>query len=94
MQLARIDLTERFKKDFKKLPPEVARRVQDIIRDDLMPWPSKKSLRHHSLSGHKPTVHSIDVLPNKSYKMTFEISGDAARLLRVATHREIDREPR
>lgn len=94
MQLARIDLTERFKKDFKKLPREVAERVKVIIKDELMPWPSRKSLRHHSLSGYKPTVHSIDVTSNKAYKMTFEIDGDAAKLLRVATHSEIDRNPR
>jgi mRNA-degrading endonuclease YafQ of YafQ-DinJ toxin-antitoxin module len=94
MPIRQIELTERFKKDFKRLPREIAEQAKAIIRDDIVPWPTKKALRHHTLSGHKPTIHKVDVTPNKAYQITFSIDGDVARLLRVATHGEIDRSPR
>lgn len=94
MPLSRIDLTERFKKDFSKLPREVAERVKSIIKDELMPWPTRKVLRHHTLSGYSPTIHKLDVVQNKAYQLSFEIEGDTAKLLRVTTHKEMDRSPR
>jgi mRNA-degrading endonuclease YafQ of YafQ-DinJ toxin-antitoxin module len=94
MALRQIELTERFKKDFKRLPREVAKLAQEIIRDHVMPWPTKGSLRHHTLSGYTPPIHKIDVMPNKAYQITFWVDGDTARLLRIATHGDIDRNPR
>jgi hypothetical protein len=40
-----------------------------------------------------PKVSTIDVLPNKSYKISFKIDGTVAILRRVATHKTIDRTP-
>lgn len=93
MTIRRIELTERFKRDFKRLPREFADIVKTIIAEHIMPWPTKASLRHHTLSGFKPVIHKVDVTPKKSYQITFSVDGDTAKLLRVATHREIDRDP-
>lgn len=93
MPIATIELTERFKRDFKRLDPVLQLRVQDILADQLIPWPTRGALRHHTLSGIKPPVHVLDVVGNHSHQITFQLNGDVATLLRVGTHREIDRTP-
>ena len=93
MSIRVVDLTERFKSDFKQLDPQLKNRVKDIIANQLIPFPIKGSLRHHTLNGHKPPIHVIDVTGNHAYQITFWIDGDVARLLRVDTHKRIDLNP-
>lgn len=93
MPIAKIELTDRFKRDFKRLDLALQLRVQTILSDDLIPWPTRGVLRHHTLSGIKPPVHVLDVGSNHSHQITFQLDGNVAKLLRVGTHREIDRSP-
>lgn len=93
MLIVSIELTGRFKRDFKRLDAALQRRIEAILQDDLMPWPGRGSLRHHTLSGFRPTVHVIDVAGNHSHQITFVLNGGVAKLLRVASHVEIDRDP-
>ena len=93
MPIASIEFTDRFKRDFKRLDAVLQRRVEKILAEQLIPWPGRGSLRHHTLSGPYPPVHVIDVMGNHSHQVTFRMDGDTARLLRVGTHREIDRSP-
>lgn len=86
-----VAFTERFKKDYKSLSPDLQNAVNDCITD-LAKDPLPASRRGHRInSGQFPKVFSVDVLPNKSYKLSFEIDGTQAMLRRVGTHREIDR---
>jgi hypothetical protein len=60
---------------------------------DDQPW--AKSLRLHQLTGYaKPAIWKIDVYANHSWQITFEMEGTTARLVRLATHKKIDRDPR
>lgn len=93
MGIVTVELSDRFKSDYKKLDPQLQSKVKDIIANDLIPFPIKRSLRHHTLNGHKPPIHVIDVTTNHAYQITFWIDGDVARLLRVDTHRRIDQNP-
>lgn len=49
----------------------------------------------HALTGYSdPKVFTIDVTPNKAYKISFEYGDSGAVVLRrVRTHKEIDRAP-
>jgi len=42
----------------------------------------------------RPLIWKIDVYSNKSYQISFEMVGRVAHLKRIATHAEIDRDPR
>lgn len=92
MSISGWELTSRFKRDYKRLDPTTQERVDAVLRM-LVPWPTSAGLRHHTLSGYKPPVHVVDVYTNHSYQVSFRIEGTVARLLRVDTHREIDRSP-
>lgn len=87
-----VRVTERFAKDYKRLPVDIRRLVDDCI-NDLALDPIPNSRRPHSISpaGRRPQVFSLDVTTNKAYKLSFELDGNCAVLRRVGTHREIDR---
>ena len=85
-------MTSRSKRDYKKLDANLQAKVDDVLRS-LVPWPALGALRHHTLNGHTPTIHVVDVTRNRSHQLTFLIDGEVARILRVSTHREIDRSP-
>ncbi|HYE70811.1 MAG TPA: hypothetical protein VD932_04730 [Aquabacterium sp.] len=87
-----LALTDRFKRDYKRLDAGLQAMVDDILRNDFMPWP-RHCRRHHTLSGYRPTVHVIDVTSNHSHQITFNLDGTVARLLRVGTHKQISRDP-
>jgi hypothetical protein len=42
----------------------------------------------------KPTLYKFDVFPNKSWQVSFELDGTTAVLMRICTHKEMDRRPR
>ncbi|AWB32685.1 hypothetical protein [Orrella marina] len=93
MQINGIDAKESFQKDFKKAPANVQEAATKAI-DDLLKNPQPNKLRLHSLSGcFNPKILKIDVMPNKSWQITFEMDGSTAILRRLGTHKTIDRRP-
>lgn len=84
--------TRKFERDLKALSPQLRLAVKSAL-DDLLKDPVPAHRRLHPLGGYKPTVYTIDVLSNHSYKLSFEISGATAILRRIAPHIEIDRWP-
>lgn len=91
--LTAYQFTDRFKKQFAKLSPELQAAGKSVL-EDLLKDPLPKKLRFHPLSGYaNPKLYTVDLLSNKSYKISMEINGTIATLRRVATHSEIDRSP-
>lgn len=86
----KIRATDRFKRDFKRLPVDLQMQTEECLlafSEDPLP----ESRRPHRVNSTRPKVFSLDVTSNKSHKVTFMIEGGVAILLRVATHKEIDR---
>ncbi|MCL4182454.1 MAG: hypothetical protein KJ011_03305 [Burkholderiaceae bacterium] len=93
MPIAKVIPSDRFRRDFRGLSTDVRSAVEQALRDLIAdPIPARR--RQHRLRGHRPPIHVIDVFTNHSWQITFVLEGDTALLLRVATHREIDRAPR
>jgi len=46
-----------------------------------------------SPSWYRPTIFKIDVFPNRSWQITFELNGTTAILRKIAPHSELDRSP-
>jgi len=94
ISVAAFDFSERFRIELQGLDPQIQKAVRDAL-DLLQRNPAAKSLRLHPLQGYaKPTIWKIDVFSNKSYQISFELLSNVAHLKRVATHSEIDRDPR
>ncbi len=86
-----VSITERFRKDYQRLSPDIQRAADDCIAD-LAKDPLPASRRAHRINtGQFPKVFSVDVTGNKSYKMSFHLEGGNAVLRRIGTHKEIDR---
>ena len=93
LQIDALQRTERFDKDFSALDQGLKKLTGECLRL-LMRNPRAKSLRTHTLQGgSKPTIYKIDVAPNHSYQVTFILEGSLAVLLRVGSHKQIDRHP-
>jgi ABC-type protease/lipase transport system fused ATPase/permease subunit len=92
MPISHWELTSRAKRDYKRLDAALQERVDEVLRM-LVPWPTAGALRHHTLSGYRPPIHVVDVTVNRSHQLSFTVEGTVARVLRVSTHREIDRSP-
>jgi mRNA-degrading endonuclease YafQ of YafQ-DinJ toxin-antitoxin module len=89
-----FDPTKRFDNDFDCAPPDVQQGARAALKL-LQSHPTSSRLRLHNLKGYpKPTIWKIDVRPNKSWQITFELTGTTARLLRLGTHRQVDDSPR
>lgn len=43
--------------------------------------------------GQKPTIFTVDLTSNKAWKLSYMRKGAVIWLLRVDTHRELDRDP-
>lgn len=86
-------MKSRFKKEYETLDAALKDAVDETLKDLLrVPIPPRR--RFHALGGYKnPKLYTIDVTPNKAYKISMEIEGECATLRRVSTHREIDRAP-
>jgi mRNA-degrading endonuclease YafQ of YafQ-DinJ toxin-antitoxin module len=92
--IERFAYSERFRNELRSLKPDLIKAVKEAL-DLLKRNPRAKSLRLHPLTGlPKPTVWKIDVLPNHSWQVTFELNGTTAELKRIGTHKSIDRDPR
>lgn len=92
LRVTALEPTERFKKDLRRLDGQTQGLVSDALKQLLLN-PLPKSLRHHTLGGHRPTIHVIDVRGNHSHQVTFNMQGSVALLLRVGSHKQIDRDP-
>lgn len=91
MQVNGFDFTQRFKRDLKSADPTVQKAVKDAL--ELL-QKNPRFVRAHALRGHKPRLYSMDVLSNHSWQITFELVDGVAVLIRLGTHKEIDRAPR
>lgn len=85
-----ITRTDAFKRDYKRLDPQLQNQVDEALVD-LLKNPVPSSRRFHIIDNARPKVYSIDVTKNKSHKISFEIDGSACLLRRVGTHKDIDR---
>lgn len=93
VQITQIFYTEKFKQDFKKLPPSLQEKVKEVLKE-LMTHPRPRSLRFEKLNGIKnPSVFTIHVTSNHSHKVSFALDGSRAILRRIGTHKLIDRSP-
>lgn len=93
LRITAFERTERFEREFKGLSPELQAAAAKALKA-LQGMPIPKGLRHHVLCDTKPKIHKIDITSNHSHQITFEVNGEVAKLLRVATHKEIDRNAR
>lgn len=79
MQLLR---TERFKKDFKRLPTEIQERVDKAL-ELFVSHPRHPSLHAKKMEG-APDIWELRVTDN--YRITFQFVQEGVLLLRVGTH--------
>ena len=88
-----FESTAAFKKDLAGAPANIRQAATDALKT-LKTNISSRALRCHTLKGYKkPTIYKIDV-DGPAWQVTFEMDGTTARLLRLGTHKEIDRAPR
>jgi mRNA-degrading endonuclease RelE of RelBE toxin-antitoxin system len=83
----KVRRTDRFKKDYQKLPSDIQRRVDQKLRF-LIRDPCHPSLRIHKLRG----VEGLwEFSATMNYRVLFEIEGEYYVLLGVGPHRVVDR---
>lgn len=82
--------TDRFKRDFKGLPPDLRAQAEACIKD-FMRDPLPASRRPHRINSTTPKIFSMDLNGNKTHKITFTIEDGTATLMRIDTHKGIDR---
>ncbi len=83
----KIRRTDRFKRDYQKLPPEIQERLAQKLRL-LVQNPRHPSLRVHKIRGVEG-LWEFSITMN--YRVIFEIEGDCYVLLGVGPHRMVDR---
>ncbi len=82
----KIRRTDRFKKDYQRLPPEIQERVDQKLRF-LARDPRHPSLRIHKLRGVKG-LWELSVTMN--YRVVFQINDEYCVLLGVGPHRIVN----
>ncbi len=82
----KIRRTDRFKKDYQKLPSDIQQRVDQKLRF-LLRDPRHPSLRVHKLRGVEG-LWEFSVTMN--YRVIFETEGEYYVLLGVGSHRIVD----
>lgn len=93
VQIDALDYKASFQKDLLKSPSDIQAAAHEALVE-LMKNPQPAKLRLHSLQGcFSPRILKIDVFPNRSWQITFEMDGTTAILRRLAKHRDIDRRP-
>lgn len=95
LAVAGLARSDRYDKDLAGAPPDIQQAAKEALKL-LLRNPSARSLRLHTLDGYpKPTIWKIDVQSNHSWQITFEMRANSvAFLLRLGTHKIIDRAPR
>lgn len=91
--IASLDFTDRFRRELAGAPPEVRDAVR-LALNKALDNTQAGALRFHALHGYRPKVFKFDLMANKAWQVSFELVGSKAVLLRVCTHKEMDRRPR
>lgn len=79
-----------FKKDFKKFPPPIKRRTEEVVRL-LASNPRHPSLRTR-ITDKKRRIWKVDI--NGGYRFTFRIEDEIIVLRRAGAHDEMERPER
>lgn len=86
-----ITPSKRFKRDYKKLSPQLQSKVDDKLSQLLKPG-QVNGISFEKLKGYSnPDIFTIHVTGN--YKISMLIGGGEVKLRRVGTHNKIDRLP-
>ncbi|WP_310463413.1 hypothetical protein [Sphaerotilus sp.] len=94
VRIAEFRFLDGFRSELASAPEDVRAAVKDILRR-ARSNPEAGALRFHSLKGYgKPTIYKFDVFSNKSWQVSFELDGATAVLMRVCTHKDMNRRPR
>lgn len=94
LSVSALQVTATFRADVRSAPADIQADATAAL-DKLLKNSAANALRLHALKGYpKPTIFKIDVRPDHSWQISFELDGQTAVLLRLATHRELDRNPR
>lgn len=89
-----FDYTPSFAAALAAAPADLQQAARDAL-EMLQKNPKARSLRCHPLPQYgKPMIFKIDVYTNKSWQISFEMSGRTAVLRRLDTHKELDWNPR
>lgn len=91
--LSSFSYSEKFKKELAKAKPDIQAATRECL-EKLKENSDSGSLRLHPLKRYKPLIFKIDVLTNHSWQLSFEFDGANAHLLRLCTHREMNRAPK
>lgn len=84
---------ERFRKDYKGLPPDIVAAADQCLKDLALYWIPKGRRVHALHRPRRPKVFTADVLPNKSYKLSFHIEDDGTFVFRrIGSHKDLDRD--
>ncbi len=83
----KIRRTDRFKKDYRTLPKNIRRRVDEKL-SFLLRDPKHPSLRTHKIRGVKG-LWELSV--TMSYRVLFEINGEFFVLLAVGPHKIVEK---
>jgi uncharacterized protein YdeI (YjbR/CyaY-like superfamily) len=91
----RLQAADTFKRDYKKLEPGHKKAVEDCIRDLQADFIPAQRRWHRVDRNQRPPVFTVDVYPNKSWKLSCHVEdtedGPLLVLRRVAPHNVIDR---
>ena len=91
VMISSVRLTERFRRDYRKLSADLQARTQTKLQD-LLKNPRPAGLAFEKLKGYsRPDIYTIHITGN--YKLSFLVEGSTAILRRVAAHDDIDRAP-
>ena len=83
-----LEATQRFVRDYRKLPFEIRRQVKETLRV-LEERPSHPSLHHKKMEGY-PDIYEVRV--SLQYRITYQKVGSVGYLRRVGPH-DILRQP-
>jgi hypothetical protein len=89
-----FDFSGKFLRELSRLDPNTQKAAKQSLAL-LQANPKAATLRCKPRPNFgRPLLWKIDVYSNKSYQISFEMVGRVACLKRIATHAEIDRNPR
>lgn len=89
-----VKLSPKFIRDFKGIPADLVEQVRSCLIDiEKVPIPQTRRMHSVTPRGKKPTIFTVDVVSNHSWKLSYIKVAQTIWVLRVATHREIDRDP-
>ena len=90
IRVTALDSTPRFDKQLAAASPDVQSAAIAAL-DALIENPSAGKLRLHRLKGYNPALWKIDVFPNKSWQIAFQLDGTTAKLRFLGSHGAADR---